>query len=290
MRKALLAAGAALVACVATSAFAQEDTTVAGPADEVEDPPSVYDGDWVSLGAGVGYGPSYDGSDDYVLFPAPLIQGQIGPIGINPRPAGIALDFVKDPEDGVGFDFGVAARLRSNRADQIEDPVVEAAGELDRAFEIGPTAGVSIPGLLNPYDSLSFSVDARWDVAGAHGGMVVDPSVSYFTPLSRGMAAALTLSAEHASDDYADYYYSVSPAQSAASGLPLYQAEGGFTKAGATLLLGVDLDGDLTNGGFALVGLGGYSRMLGDAKDSPYTSLRGDADQWFAALGVGYTF
>lgn len=290
MRKALLAAGAALVACVATSAFAQEDTTVAGPADEVEDPPSVYDGDWVSLGAGVGYGPSYDGSDDYVLFPAPLIQGQIGPIGINPRPAGIALDFVKDPEDGVGFDFGVAARLRSNRADQIEDPVVEAAGELDRAFEIGPTAGVSIPGLLNPYDSLSFSVDARWDVASAHGGMVVDPSVSYFTPLSRGMAAALTLSAEHASDDYADYYYSVSPAQSAASGLPLYQAEGGFTKAGATLLLGVDLDGDLTNGGFALVGLGGYSRMLGDAKDSPYTSLRGDADQWFAALGVGYTF
>lgn len=289
MRKALWVAGATLVA-FACPALAQEDTTVAGPPDEVEDSPSVYEGDWVSLGAGVGYGPSYDGSDDYVFFPAPLIQGQIGPIGINPRPAGIALDFVKDPEDGVGFDFGVAARLRSNRADQIEDPVVEAAGELDRAFEIGPTAGVSIPGLLNPYDSLSFSVDARWDVAGAHEGMVVDPSVSYFTPLSRGMAAALTFSAEHASDDYADYYYSVSPAQSAASGLPLYQADGGFTKAGATLLLGVDLDGNLENGGFALVGIGGYSRMLGDAKRTPYTSLRGDADQWFTALGIGYTF
>lgn len=289
MRKALLVAGAALFA-VASPAVAQEDTTVAGPADEVETPPSVYDGDWVSLGAGVGYGPSYDGSDDYVLFPAPLIQGQIGPIGINPRPAGIALDFVKDPEEGVGFDFGVAARLRSNRADQIEDPVVAAAGELARAFEIGPTAGVSIPGLLNPYDSLSFTVDARWDVAGAHEGMVVDPSVSYFTPLSRGMAAALTLSAEHADGDYADYYYSVSPAQNAASGLPVYDADGGFTKAGATLLLAVDLDGDITNGGFALVGLGGYSHMLNDAKDSPYTSIRGDADQWFTALGIGYTF
>ena len=291
MTKTLLVAGAALVALASTPAHAQEDATVVGPADEVESPPpSVYDGDWVSVGAGVGYAPSYDGSDDYVIFPAPLIQGQVGPVGINPRPAGLALDFVKDPEGGVGFDLGVAARMRSNRASKIEDPVVEAAGELDRAIEVGPTAGVSFPGLLNPYDSLSFSVDARWDVAGAHGGMVVDPSVSYFTPLSRGMATALTLSAEYGDDDYADYYYSATPAQAAASGLPQFQADGGFNKVGATLLLAVDLDGDVTNGSFALVGLGGYSRMLGDAKRSPFTSVRGDADQWFTALGIGYTF
>jgi outer membrane scaffolding protein for murein synthesis (MipA/OmpV family) len=36
--------------------------------------------------------------------------------------------------------------------------------------------------------------------------------------------------------------------------------------------------------------IGGYSRMLGDAKRSPYTSIRGSADQWFAAVGIGYTF
>ena len=241
MTKTLLVAGAALVALASTPALAQEDATVVGPADEVESPPpSAYDGDWISVGAGVGYAPSYDGSDDYVFFPAPLIQGQVGPVGINPRPAGLALDFVKDPEEGVGFDFGVAARMRSNRADKIEDPVVELAGELDRAIEVGPTAGVSFPALLNPYDSLSFSVDARWDVAGAHGGMVVDPSVSYFTPLSRGMATALTLSAEYGSDDYGDYYYSVTPAQATASGLPTFQANGGFNKVGATLLLAVE--------------------------------------------------
>ena len=108
MTKTLLVAGAALVALASTPAHAQEDATVVGPADEVESPPpSVYDGDWISVGAGVGYAPSYDGSDDYVFFPAPLIQGQVGPVGINPRPAGLALDFVKDPEEGVGFDFGV---------------------------------------------------------------------------------------------------------------------------------------------------------------------------------------
>jgi len=46
----------------------------------------------------------------------------------------------------------------------------------------------------------------------------------------------------------------------------------------------------VTNGGLALIALGGYSRMLGDAKRTPFTSIRGDADQWMGAVGVGYTF
>ena len=104
------------------------------------------------------------------------------------------------------------------------------------------------------------------------------------------MAASLSLSAEHADDDFADYYYSVSPTQSAASGLPQFAADSGWTKAGATMLLAFDFDGDLTNGGLSAVLIGGHSRMLGDAKQTPYTSIRGSTGQWFGALGVGYTF
>ena len=59
---------------------------------------------------------------------------------------------------------------------------------------------------------------------------------------------------------------------------------------GANLLLAYDLDGDLANGGLGLVFIGGYSRALGDAADTPFTSIRGSADQWLAAVGVGYTF
>ena len=285
MRTTFLAAGGAL-AVLACPALAQEREGPPPPSEQT----TVYDGDWVTIGAGAIYSPSYDGSDDYVISPVPMVMGQIGPVGVSPRGAGVALDFIPDPDDGIAFDLGVAVGLNANRANKIEDPVVEAAGELDHAVEIGPSAGVSIPGVLNPYDRLSFNLDAKWDVAGAHEGMVMNPGISYFTPLSRGLAGAIALNAEYVDDSYADYYYSVSPAQSAASGLPLYQAEGGFTKAGATALLAVDLDGNLANGGISLFGAGGYSRMLGDAKRTPYTSLRGDADQFFAALGVGYTF
>ncbi len=281
---------AAAMLPLAVPALAQEveevETTRAAPDMEG----TVFDGDWLSIGVGAAYSPSYDGSDDFVVSVLPIVQGSLGGVDINPRPGGLALDFVPDSDDGVSFDLGVAARIRGSRASQIEDPVVESLGELDTAIEVGPTAGVTFSRVLHGFDSVSFNVDTRWDVAGAHGGMVIDPSVTYFTPLSRGIITSLTLSAEYVDDDFADYYYSVDAAGSAVSGLPTFQADGGFTKASATMLFGFDLDGDATNGGLALVGLAGYSRMLGDAKDTPLTSIRGDADQWFLAAGIGFTF
>lgn len=281
---------AALSLIVAAPAMAQDgvpvETSRAAPPIEG----TVFDGDWLSVGIGAAYSPSYDGSDDYVVSVLPLVQGSLGGVDINPRPGGLALDFIPDSRDGPGFDLGVAARIRANRARQIKDPVVASLGELDTAIEVGPTVGISLPRVLHGFDSLSFTLDTRWDVAGAHRGMVIDPSVTYFTPLSRGIIASLSLSAEYVDGDYADYYYSIDAAGSAVSGLPTFDAGSGFTKASATMLMGFDLDGDATNGGLALVVLGGYSRMLGDARRTPLTSIRGDANQWLVAVGIGYTF
>lgn len=283
MKTATIAAGA-LALALAAPAFAQASP----PAGSGE---SAFDGDYLSVGVGGAYGPSYDGSDDYVLYPAALVQGSLGGVGISSRGAGVALDFIRAPENGVDIDLGIAGQLRANRARQIEDPVVASLGKLDEAIEVGPTVGIGIPRLLNPYDSLSFSVDASWDINGAHGGMVIEPMINYFTPLSRGIAASWSLTAEHGDSDFMDYYHTVTPAQSAASGLPVFDPDGGgWTKAGTNLLLGFDLDGNLENGGLAIVVAGAYMRMLGDAKRSPFTSVRGDADQWTGALGIGYTF
>ena len=295
MRYAIAAAAflTALNALNATPAIAQ-DVDPQPPIAPEDVPPgvegTVFDGDFVTVGLGLAYGPSYTGSDDYVFTPIPLVQGRVGPVGIDPRPAGLALDFLPDAEGEIDVSLGVVARLRFERANRIEDPAVEAAGELDRAFEVGPTAGISTAGLLNPFDSLSATVDLRWDVAGAHDGMVIAPSISYFTPLSRAMAVSLSVSTEYADDDFANYYFSVSPAQSAASGLERFEADGGFNSVGANLLFGYDLDGDVTNGGLGVFAIGGYTRLVGDAKDTPYTSVRGDADQFLGAVGIGYTF
>ena len=282
---------AVAIACagVATPALAQDGPDDDAPARSAEG--TVFDGDWVQVGIGAGFAPDYDGSDDYEVFPLPIIQGSLGGIDINPRAAGFALDFIPDSADSkVNFGFGPAVRLRTSRTGDIEDPVVAAAGELDTAVEVGPSASIGVSGVLNPYDSLSANVDVRWDVAGAHEGMVINPGITYFTPVSRGAGISLSLSAEHGDEAFNEYYYSVTPAQATASGLPVYDAGSGFNKLSANLLVGVDLDGDLANGGLALFAIGGYSRMIGDAEKSPFVALRGDADQFLIGGGIGYTF
>jgi MipA family protein len=254
---------------------------------------SVFEGDWITIGAGAAVTPSYDGSDDYVVSPLPMLQGNLGGVAISPRPAGFALDFLPDGDDAVGFNLGLVARINRNRVTQIEDPVVRSYGELDTAIEVGPTVGLTLARVLHGFDSLTITTDVQWDVAGAHDGMTVTPAVTYFTPVSPGAAVSLSLSARHVDDDYAAYYYSVpsAPAELAvADRLPQFAAGGGFDKLGAVLIAGIDFDGDLRNGGLAGFAIGGYSRMLGDAADTPFTALRGSADQWFAGAGIGFTF
>jgi outer membrane scaffolding protein for murein synthesis (MipA/OmpV family) len=281
-----LAAGAALLGLSVTPALAQDAPDASDAPDK-----NVLDGNYLTVGAGVTYGPGYDGSDDYVASPIPIVMGRIHGIDISPRPGGVALDFIPDGKDAdFGFSFGPVMAISRNRVVQIEDPVVRAAGKLDTAVEVGVNGGVTAYHLLNPYDSLTLSSDVRWDIGGAYKGMTWAPSVSYITPVSKAVLVSLVASVRHVDDDFARYYYSVNPTQAAASGLPEFQAKGGWDSINTGILVGWDLSGDMRDGGFALFSLASYSRMLNDGKDTPYTSLRGDPDQWLIGAGVAYTF
>ena len=252
----------------------------------------VFAGDWLTLGIGVGYGPSYEGSDDYTVFPAPLAQGSVGGLEFGARGPGLYVDLIADGdnESNVKFLAGPLFRVRLDRNSKIKDPVVRSLGKEDVAIEVGATAGISFSKVLNPYDTLTISGDIQWDVAKAHRGRLITPAVSYSTPLSKAIFTNLSLSAVHVDDNYADTYFSIDALGSAASGLPVFDADGGWKSYGATLLGGVDLSGDGRDGGWGTFALVSYSRLTGDAKRSPVTSIRGDADQWFLAAGVSYTF
>lgn len=254
----------------------------------------VFDETWATVGLGVGLVPSYAGSNDYIAFPLPLIVGRVGGIGIRPNGPGLTLDLLSPaPSFGkrkVRASFGPAFRIRNDRQAQIEDDVVERAGELDLALEVGLNGAVAFPGVFKPLDTLSVGVQVRRDVLNAHDGFVIEPQINYATPLGRSFLLQVQTQMEFVSDRFADYYFSLTPAQGAATGLPAFTAEGGLNRVGTLAILSYDLDNNALNGGWSLTGIGGYSRLLGDAADTPFTAQRGSANQFILGLGVAYTF
>ncbi|RZM09285.1 MAG: MipA/OmpV family protein, partial [Sphingomonas sp.] len=112
---------------------------------------------------------------------------------------------------------------------------------------------------------------------------------TYFTPLSTKSAVGLFATAEHVSDKYARYYFNVTPAGSVASGLPTFNADGGWKNFQVGAIGTYALTGDLLHG-WKIVAGGTYSRLMNDFKDSPIVSIAGDRDQWLGTVGIAYTF
>jgi outer membrane scaffolding protein for murein synthesis (MipA/OmpV family) len=250
-----------------------------------------YDPNSLTIGLGGAYVPSYEGSDDYLLTPIGLAFGKVAGFGFATRGTALYVDLIPDKRDAaVDVDFGPLANVRLDRTNRIKDARVRALGELDTAIELGAWAGLRKNGVLHDYDSIGVRVAWQKDVTDAHDSSVITPAIEYSSPLSPKTLVSFSLQAEHVGDGYARTYYSIGPAGAAASGLAVYDADGGWKNWRATLLLGQALTGDLRNPRLSLFGGVGYSRLLGDIARSPIVRVAGDRDQYFATLGLAYTF
>lgn len=274
-------------------AFAATALLAATPAlaQSIQDPlPDPNDqSDTFSLGVGAGLYPDYEGSDDYKFIPIAGIRGRVSGINFYTRGTYLYVDVIKRGDGPVEFDVGPIAGVRMNRTGKVDDDAVDALPELDTAFEVGGFAGITYHGLTNPYDALSLHVDVITDVGDAHGSTLITPTIDFGTPLSRTTYVAASLSAEWAGDGYAEYYYSIDPAGALASGLPVFDADGGFKHWRVGLFANQSLSGDLLHG-WSLFGVGLYTKLSGDFADSPIVDDRGSSSQWFGGLGVAYTW
>ena len=256
---------------------------------------SVFARDNITIGAGLGLIPSYEGSDNYTLFPAPQIRGSVSGYQFSSPGGGpgLAVDLAKDaPLSKTEIIAGPLVRVNLNRAiaSQINDPVVEALGDLDTAIELGGQFGVRLNGITGRFDNITLQTNISYDVAGAHSGLIVSPSVTYSKPIKNFVLLSLTASLDWVDGNYADFYYGIDAAGALASGLDEFDASSGVKSVSLTSFAAFDLNGNALDGGFALFVLGGYSRLRESAAATPITSVRGDPNQFIAALGVGYTF
>ncbi|QIK96907.1 MipA/OmpV family protein [Sphingomonas sp. HDW15A] len=264
----------------ASPVFAQAGAPLPDPNDQ---------SDTFTIAAGGALIPDYEGSDDSEFMPFAAIRGRVSGFEFYMRETHLYVDLLRQPSSGMDFDFGPIVGVRLNRTGSVEDDFVDALPERDMAFEVGAFAGISFHGLTNPYDELSLRLDFKHDIGGAHGSSIISPNIDFGTPLSRRTYLGLSAGLDFVGDGWADYYYSVSPADSIASLLPVYEAEGGMKNWRLGALINQSITGDLT-GGFSIFAGANYSHLSGDIADSPIVDLRGQRSQWQLAAGLAYTW
>ena len=284
MRYALLAFAAGALSSAAIAQDPPAPTAMPSPKD-------VLGRDTLTVGVGAGILPDYEGSDDYRIIPIGAVRGQYHGISFSTRGAYLYVDVVPDRGNKVELIAGPVAGLRMNKRNHVDDDTVKLLPRLKTAVELGGFAGVSFHGLTNPYDTLSVRIDALHDVGGAHESTVLSPNVDFSTPLSRSTYVSASLGLEFVGNKFADYYYTITPAASLATGgrIAPFKADGGLKSWKAGLLLNQSLTGDLLHG-LSVFGAGQYSHLEGDFKRSPIVSQRGSASQWLGALGLAYTW
>lgn len=247
--------------------------------------------DTLTIGAGAVFMPTYQGSDDYVLTPVVAARGQYKGVSFFTRGAQLFVDVVPSPPGpGWSFELGPVLAADLNRTGRIGDARVKALGKRKLALEAGGYAGITRTGVItSDYDTLSFRVSYIHDVGAVHRSYIVTPTIDYATPLSKSVLVGLTLSADYAGAGYADTYYSVDAPGSLRSGLPVFAARKGWQDFTVGALAGFSLSGDLRHGAVLVLGAG-YSRMQNDFAASPVTRIAGSPDQFYGAVGLGYTF
>ena len=229
----------------------------------------------VTLGIEAGVVPRYDGADNYVFRPSPIID--VRKAGTPPR--------FHSPREGFGFGivdtgafrFGPVGKLRYPRKEG-DDPDLRGLGDIGWAVEIGGFAEYWPVQWLRAYAELRQGF-------GGHHGLVSDiliDAVYHATPqLTLSAGPRLTLQ----SDKAVSPYFDVTPAQAAASGLPVYDAGGGVTSWGAGGQARYQWSPQWASYTYVE-----YQRLVGDVANSPLVSLRGTRDQFQFGVGVSYSF
>ena len=230
----------------------------------------------MSLGAGVGVAPDYEGSENYQAVPLLMFKSRCDS-GRYFEFNGLGLRFNAVPSRR--YNLGPIVRYRMAR-DDVENRNVDALRDVDAALEGGVFASVS---------HRNVQVGLQWvhDLVDGHGGHLTTPSLGYRWKLSQAFSIVPSVSATYASKQYMHTYFGVDARNRGGNTVyPDYRAGSGWKDLGANVMASYDL-----NDKWGITALASYSRLQGDAKTSPL--VRGDegrAGQFFGGLMLSYAF
>ena len=247
--------------------------------------PPVSQGWGVSIGGGALLSPKYMGDDEYGVNLVPSIR-----ISYGER-------FTASVEDGLKYNLiqtdkikaGPLARLEFGREEDGSGTFRISGGDTDDLVGLGDIdTTVSLGGFID-YTMGNIVASAQAGQAiGGHDGFSGEIGLRYkgraqFNGPPVFYSVGPKLSFGDAS--YMNAYFGVNSAQSAASGLGVYQAGGGLTSYGVSGAAILPLSQNI-----AVTLIASYDRLAGDAADATLVQERGSPDQGFVGAIVSYTF
>jgi outer membrane protein len=232
--------------------------------------------DWtVTLGVEGRVLPTYEGSGNMMLRPFPMF---------DVRRAGKPARF-RSPRDGFSFgilDYGrfiagptTKVRFARNEGDSSN---LRGLGDIGWTFEAGAFAEYW------PTDLLRTRVELRQGFGGHHG-LVSDITADLVVPVTKQLTLSGGPRTTLVSSAYSNTYFSITPAQSIASGLPVYNARGGFHSVGAGAQARYEWSPQWATHMFVE-----YERLVGDAANAPLVATYGKRDQIQLGIGATYSF
>jgi outer membrane protein len=229
--------------------------------------------DWTFItGGGAMYGPDYEGSDDYKLMPLPFVdlswRDRI-------RLSGLGIFATPFMTDGLRFDLGIRYDFGRSEDDNdalkgLGDLEVGAVGVVRFGYEVGP---------------VNLGLEVARDLTGDRNGLTATAEAEYGIELLDDVRLNVKPHLTWADDEYMSNTFGITSAQAARSrrGFARYDAGSGLKDVGIDLSIGYMLTDSIH-----VMGQVGYSRLLGDAADSPLVTDEGSADQFSAMLGLAY--
>jgi outer membrane protein len=260
-----LAFAAAMMAFAATSVHAQGQSS-----------PSIP-GDWtVTIGAQGKLMPEFEVADAYSISPVPIF---------SLRRSGKAARF-RSPFDGAsisvfdagGFHFGPAAKFKGARKESDYPEELRGLGDVDWTIEVGAFAEYWF------FDWFRTRAEVRRGFNG-HEGIVADLSADVVKTFDERWTFSGGPRVTFADTKATAPYFGINPAQSALSGLPVFDAKGGLYSIGAGLQATYQWTPQWEIRSYVE-----YGRLMNDPASSPLVTERGSRDQITVGLGVSYTF
>ena len=235
-----------------------------------------FNDDWIiTFGVETRVHTPFEGDNSYVFRALPLFdvrRARTARHFSSPRD-GISVEILETDKFRLGPTLKIKFPRRSRDSRDLND-----IGSVGFAFEVGGFAEYW------PVQWLRTRAEVRQGFGGHHG-IVADLSSDIVWPISPQWTLSGGPRATFGDDDAVTPYFSITPAQAATSGLPVYTAIGGLKSYGAGIQSRYEWSAQWASHVFLE-----YDRLTGNVANSPLVVQRGSPNQLVSGVGITYSF